>query len=435
MNSTRRSVVVTSLLILLAAFTSVMAQNMNTSNLTTSPYSRYGYGRLGSLGNTVTRSMGDVGIAVRSNLFTSLANPASLTAIDTLTMIFTVDLDAQLGTYDEGEKRTSKWDAGFAGMSFQAPLWRNFAMSLSLSPYSQVGYYYGDSERKPIQNPTSTRDTLTFANSHIGVGGVNNFVFGLGWRAFRTKRQEFNLGAQAGWLFGLIQHSGSLSTSSQANGTIISYDASIRGLYLRLGAQYTVRPDADNSFTLGAIYSPQLNLSVNADINKYSTDTISLSDRYRNAVKQPQQMGVGLTWQWARKLIVSAEYELDSWSKVNGLDPDMNLRSDLFNDVQRVALGAEYRPKLATNHFFQACRYRAGVNTKTNYVKVNGQKLQEYGATVGISMPVNKRSSLDFGFGYRTLRAEQSSMLNENYFTINLGLTFNEMMFFRNMLR
>ena len=77
--------------IVLALFAMTMmpmvAQNLNTSNLTSSPYNRYGYGRLGSMGNTVTRSMGDVGIAIRSNQYTILANPASLTAIDTLSML------------------------------------------------------------------------------------------------------------------------------------------------------------------------------------------------------------------------------------------------------------------------------------------------------------------------------------------------------------
>jgi hypothetical protein len=70
-------------IIVMALFAMIMtpmvAQNLNTSNLTSSPYNRYGYGRLGSTGNTVTRSMGDVGIAIRSNQYTTLANPASLT--------------------------------------------------------------------------------------------------------------------------------------------------------------------------------------------------------------------------------------------------------------------------------------------------------------------------------------------------------------------
>lgn len=431
-----RTIATVCLLIAMSAMCSLsVAQNLNTSNLTSSPYNRYGYGKLGSLGNSVTRSMGDVGIALRSNQYTTLANPASLTAIDTLTMIFTVDLDAQFGTFTEGTVSSRKWDAGFSGMSFQAPLWKNFAMSLSLSPYSSVGYYYGTSDKTPIQNPTQHHDTLSYASTHVGVGGINNFMFGLGWRPFRTKMQEMSLGVNVGWLFGNIQHDAQLSTSSQANNTFITYAEEIRGLYLQMGLQYTCRFNATQSLTLGAIYAPALNLHVNTEVRKSSTDTISTSDKYRHGIKQPSRWGVGLTYNIARKLTVSGEYEMTQWGKIAGLDTELQPQDGVFQDASRVAVGIEYLPKTVTNNFFKACRYRAGFNYKTSYIKVGGADLNELGATLGVSMPVNKRSAINLGVGYSTLRPSDDKMVKENYLTLNVGLTFNEMMFFRNMLR
>ncbi len=435
MNFFRHIAIVVLCLVISAICGTMLAQNLNPSNLSSSPYNRYGYGRMGSVGNTVTRSMGDVGIAVRSNQYTTLANPASLTAIDTLTMIFTVGLDAQLGTYVEDGSRNSKWDAGFSGMSFQAPLWRNFAMSLSLSPYSMVGYYYGSADKMEVQNPTQPHDTLTYGSTHTGVGGINNFMFGLGWRPFRTKMQELSVGANVGWLFGQIQHASTLSTSAQANNTFVMYDASVRALYLQFGAQYTCRFDATHSLTLGAIYAPELNMDVNASTVKYSTDTIMTSDKIRDGIRQPMRYGVGLTYNMARKLTITGEYEMTKWGKVAGLNTQMSLQDGVFNDAYRMAFGVEYLPKTATNNFFKACRYRFGANYKTSYLKVNGKELREFGATLGMSMPVNKRSALDLGVGYQSLLPEGGSMVKENYLTLNLGITFNEMMFFRNMLR
>jgi len=413
----------------------VVAQNLNTSNLTTSPYNRYGYGRLGSLGNSVTRSMGDVGIAIRSNQYTTLANPASLTAIDTLTCIFQCDLDAQFGTYSEGSSKDRKWDAGFSGMSFQVPLWRNFAMSLSLSPYSMVGYYYGTSDDIAIESPTIRHDTLSYSSTHSGVGGINNFMMGIGWRVFNTKMQQASIGVNSGWLFGTIRHDGNVNTSSQANGTYIAYEATIRGLYLQLGAQYSVKFNATRSLTLGATFSPKLNLSTDTESIKYSTDSISLNNRYRNSVKLPMRAGVGLTYNVARKLTVSAEAELTRWSEVQGLNSQMNAQEGLFNDVKRFAVGVEYLPKVVTNNYFKACRYRAGLSAKNSYLKVGNADLNEYAATLGMSLPVNKRSALNLGVGYSTLRPSTDNLVTENYLTLTLGITFNEMMFFRNRLR
>ena len=414
----------------------LMAQNLNRSNLTTSPYNRYGYGRMGSTGNTITRSMGDVGFAVRSNQYTNLSNPASLTAIDTLTMIFTVGIDGQYGTYTEGDSRDNSWDAGFSGMSFQMPLWRNFAMSLSFSPYSMVGYSYGTSDSVAIASPTVKHDTLSYSGTHSGVGGINNLMIGLGWRAFHNKRMELNLGANVGWLFGTIEHDATLTTSSQASSTYVRYNASVNGLYLELGAQYTYHIDARQSVTIGGIYTPKLNMSVDTEVLKYSADSISLSNELRgNDVKLPMRYGAGISYNIARKLTVSAEAEVTKWSEVPGLNTEMRAEENLFKDAKRMAAGVEYQPKVLTNHYFMACRYRAGFSAKSSYMKLGTASLREYAANLGMSMPVNKRSSLDWSVGYSTLRPSNGSMVKENYLTFSLGLTFNEMMFFRGRLR
>lgn len=413
----------------------LVAQNMNTSNLTSSPYNRYGYGRLGSLGNTVTRSMGDVGIAIRSNQYTSLANPASLTAIDTLTMIFSVGLDAQYGQYSEAGASSSKWDAGFSYMSFQMPLWRNFAMSLSFTPYSMVGYYYGTSDDVAIHSATVRHDTLTYSSLHQGLGGINNFMLGVGWRAFRNKHIDFNLGVNTGWLFGTIEHDGSLNTSSQATSTHLSYEASVRGLHLQLGAQYTQRFKAIHSVTVGATFTPRLNLSVDTESLKFSADTVSRNERYRSAVKLPMRWGVGVSYNIARKLTVAAEFEKTMWNDVTGLNTELVAEDGVFNNTTRIAAGVEYQPKVMTNRYLKICRYRAGASVKSDYLRVNGHSLREYSGNLGMSMPINRRSSFDIGVGYSAVRPQSGNMVKENYVTINLGLTFNEMMFFRGRLR
>lgn len=435
MNFYHRVVILLFLVVSVMTGSVMVAQNLNTSNLSSSPYNRYGYGRMGSLDNAVTRSMGGVGIAVRSNQFTTLANPASLTAIDTLTMIFSVGLDAQYGHYNEGAKSSNKWDAGFSYMSMHMPLWRNFALSLSLSPYSQVGYYYGTDDKFAIQSPVNKHDSLTTLSTHSGVGGINNFMMGIGWRPFRTKTQQANIGVNLGWIFGTIQHNGVLTTSTQANSTYATYEARVRGFQLEVGAQYTYQLNAVRSITVGGIFQPQLNLSADTETLKYSTDTITNSDRFRSTIKLPTRWGIGVTYSVARKLMISAEYEQTQWSKVMGFNPSLQATSDIFNDASRISIGAEYQPKVMTNSIWKASRYHAGLRYQTSYLRINESDLHELGANLGISMPINKRSFLDFGVGYTSLRPSDSHLVKEDYITFTLGITFNEMMFFRNRLR
>lgn len=411
------------------------AQDLNSSNLTQSPYTRYGYGKLGSLGNAVTHSMGDVGIAVRSSNTTNLTNPASLTAIDTLTMLFSAGLDGQYAAVAEGDLSENKWDGGFGYMSFHFPLWRNFAMSLSLTPYSKVGYYYGGTSKEPLSSSTVKNDSLTTATAYTGVGGLNNFMMGLGWRFLQQKMNEASFGVNVGYLFGTIQHDAMLSTSAQATGTYVSHQLSARGLLLGLGLQYSHRFNATRGVTVGATFQPKLNMSVDTHEMKYSTDTVQVTGRFRSAIKTPMSWGVGASYEIARKLILSAEFEQTQWSKVQGFNADMMVDDNVFNDVNRFALGLEYQPKALSRSYFQTCRYRLGFSTQNAYTKIKESSLREYSLNAGMSLPVNKRSSLDVGIGYTRLQPSDDNLVKENYLTFSLGITFNEMMFFRNKLR
>lgn len=421
--------------IMLMMGTVSFAQNLNQSNLSRSPYTRYGYGKLGSLGNTVTRSMGDIGVAVRSNSYTNISNPASLTAIDTLTMIFSMGLDGQFGALSEGDVTERNWDGGFSYMTFHFPLWNNFAMSLSLSPYSMVGYNYGSQDKKPLDSSINKHDSLSVVSLYNGVGGINNFMMGIGWRFLHQKMNEASFGMNFGYLFGTIEHDASLSTSSQATGTFVSHEMNVKGLMLGMGLQYTHRFNATRSMTVGATFQPEMNLSVDTHEMKYSTDTVQVNQRYRSEVKSPMKWGVGLTYEVARHLMLSAEYETTQWSKVKGFNADMAAADGLYEDVNRFAIGLEYLPKAISRSYFQTCRYRMGFSTRNAYLKVKDGTLREYSLNAGLSLPVNKRSALDFGFGYSRLQPSVESMVKENYLTFSVGVTFNEMMFFRNKLR
>lgn len=435
MNSIKNTVA----LIIMAVFAMIastsVAQDNNPSNLTGSPYTRYGYGKLGSIGNAATRGMGDLGIALRSNAYTTLSNPASLTAIDTLTMIFSMGLDADYSTFTEDGLKDRKWNGGFSYMSLHFPLWRNFAMSLSLTPYTMVGYDYGAVDKIHLESAINKHDTLGIVRLYNGTGGVNNFMMGIGYRPYASKMKELSVGANVGFLFGTIEHTASVTTTSQANSTVVDHEMTIRGLYLQFGAQYTHRFNALRSLTVGTTFQPSLNLNVGTEEIKLSTDTITVEDKFRSGVKAPMKLGLGASYSVARSLMVSAEYEFTQWSEVTGFKTDLTAAEEVYTNTHRFAVGAEYIPKAGSPHFWNNCRYRLGANTQNSYIQLGGSGLRETSVSAGLSMPVNRRCFLDFSFGYSHLQPSRSNVLKEDYLKFSLGITFNEMMFFRNRLR
>lgn len=412
-----------------------MAQDSNPSNLTSSPYTRYGFGRLGSVGNASTRGMGDIGIALRTNRYTNLYNPASLTAIDTLTMILDTALDAEWFTMSEDGTSEQNWNAGFSYLTLHFPLWNRFAGSIAYTPYSMVGYEYGNEMSASVDNALITNDTLVYSNTYSGKGGLQHFQLSLGWNPIKTRTAQLSLGLTAGYIAGTVDHSGVMYVSSgQSSSTFVSRSYSCSGFDLLFGLQYTQQLSPSKHLTLGATFAPRTDINSKVDVVKFSgRDTVGEDVTNRIKLSAPMKFGLGASYQYDRRLTISGEYTFENWAKVAGLDANLNCSSNVYQDINRIAAGVEYRPVLYGQGFFKNCLYRAGVSVKNSYVKSFGNQ-SEYSASCGIGMPL-RRSSFNFSVAYTYLKPDQKKLLKENYLHITLGITFNEMMFYRDRLR
>lgn len=424
---------------LMLPVSAAMAQNENPSNLTSSAYTRYGFGKLGSVSNASTRAMGDIGVVAYSNSFTNLYNPASLTAIDTLTMLVEAGFNGEWQFTSENGKHQKDFNSGFNYLSFHFPLWNRFAGALSLTPYSMVGYYYGTTTKNPIDNSISTTDTLSYTNNYQGTGGLQKIMASIGWRPIKGKNDMLNVGLNIALITGSVSHAGSVSiTSGQAHNTYITRGYSAKGLDLGLGVQYLRRLSIDRTLLFGATFSPKTPIKVSADNIKIAyQDTISVHERFN--VSAPMKFGIGAAYHIDRKLQVGAEYSLENWSKVAGLDANMKKTDDIYKNINKFAVGVEYQPSTFNQSYFKTCRYRAGLNFKNSYIETFGSQSNEYTASVGIGMPVGlmsrRRSLLNLSVEYTHLQPSDSKLMSEDYINITLGVTFNEMMFFRNRLR
>ena len=73
---------------LLVLLLTMLAGTSVAQNNTNSPYTRYGYGQLSEQGSSNSRAMGGIAYGLRDKYQTNFVNPASYTAIDSLTFIF-----------------------------------------------------------------------------------------------------------------------------------------------------------------------------------------------------------------------------------------------------------------------------------------------------------------------------------------------------------
>lgn len=413
--------------------TIAIAQDSNPSNLTSSPYTRYGFGKLGNVGNAATRSMGDAGIALRTNQYTNLYNPASLTAIDTLTMIFDTALNAEWFSMSENGSREKDWNSGFSYLTMHFPLWNRFAGAIAYSPYSMVGFEYGNVDSISITNPFTKDGKLYDSSIYSGHGGLQHFQLSLAWNPIKRRTAQLNFGLSAGYICGNVDYSGT-ETSSMGDNTYTVREYSCMGWDLLLGMQYTQQLKPEHSLTFGVTFSPRTHIGCDAEDVKFcGNDSVGERVSQSLSLSSPMKFCFGVGYNMGRGTTFLADYTFENWSKVAGLDANLKKVNGIYQDVHKFSVGFERRPVTYSESFFKNCTYRAGASFKNTYVKAFSNQ-KEYTATCGIGCPAG-RSTFNLSVAYTHLQPEKSSMIKENSICLTLGITFNEMMFYRNKLR
>lgn len=433
LNSKKKFIIIA---LLAVVCTGVKAQNMNPSNNGSTPYSRYGYGRLAETSFVRNRAMGGIGYGLRTNQQTNTMNPASYTAIDSLTFLFDFALNAQIDKYKEYGLSESKWDGGLDYLAMQFPIGKYFSASLGLLPYSYVGYSYGVSDSLAVEG--SADDTkIAYTQAYAGNGGLNKVYLGFGAEPFKG----ISVGVNVGYIFGEIANDWAVVfPNAGISSTSANRKISARALELEFGVQLNRTFNEKHEVTVGGVFAPKMNMRL--DATNITTTAFSDTVSSDQTVNIPMKYGVGFTYVYDKRLTVGADYSMEAWGDVYGLNDNLERQKNMYKDRSKFAIGGEYIPSLINRNYFQRMRYRLGAHYSESYidVKVNpndpGSRNKEFGMTVGLGFPLKGQKSLiNVAFEYIDVKPQNKTYLSESYFQFNVGLTFNEFWFFKNKIK
>lgn len=133
---------------LLFAADGIQAQN---NNFTESPYTRFGLGRLGERTTISGHSMGGLGVGLRQGTYVNAVNPASYSAVDSMTFIFDFGASTGITWYAENGKKDNRKMGNIEYFAMLFPISKSIAMSAGVLPYSASGYQFGSVEdRKSV---------------------------------------------------------------------------------------------------------------------------------------------------------------------------------------------------------------------------------------------------------------------------------------------
>ena len=200
---------------------------------TNSPYTRYGYGNLSdqSFGNS--KAMGGLSYGLRDGFQINASNPASYTAVDSLTFLFDAGLSLQNANFKEGTVQTNAKNSTVDYIAMQFRLFEGMGFSAGFLPYSTVGYNMShtyDLGTDALGNPIQVND------SYNGTGGLQQVYVGLGYKVFKN----LSVGVNFSYLFGEISHSITTTfNNSNAFSSVRTDMIDVSDYKLDLGLQYT----------------------------------------------------------------------------------------------------------------------------------------------------------------------------------------------------
>ncbi|MBQ0069983.1 MAG: hypothetical protein KBT09_09575 [Bacteroidales bacterium] len=392
------------------------------AQVTSSPYSKIGYGILSDNASGIQRSMGGVGYAMQDGRAINVMNPASYSQVDSLTFIWDVGLDATYLMSKEGTKKGDSFGGGLDYLKGQFKIAKRLGGSFGLLPYSSVGYSFGN--------------TLGSGSEyHEGSGGLLQLYVGAGYELFKG----LSVGANGSYMFGTISNINSLTTSSN---TLFLREMQVRDYNVNVGIQYAYDLDKDSRIVVGATFTPKKSFHGNTwglyyDNQDAKADTVGMT-KLNGKFEQPNTFGVGLSYNYKKQFLAEVDFTYQDWAKAKYTPiAGFEAKDTKFNNRWKAAAGVQYTPN-KRGSYLGVMKFRVGGFYNNDYMNIAGNSVKDYGVSAGVGLPVpgvTGKTTLNLGIEWKRRQASPQKLIQEDYLSFTVGINVNEVWFWKNKIR
>ena len=396
------------------------------------PYSVFGVGDLYRSGTAFNKGMGGVGVALRNKRYVNVMNPAAVTARDTLSIMADFALESTNKMLTQGDVNSAQNTFNLHDFIFSFPVYRKSAMYFGLQPFSSIGYNF----TSPVTDPAIIGHTGNVTYTSEGSGSVYNLFIGGGV----TLWDHWSFGIEYDHFFGNLKKDTGMTFSNASYRNIVSgYSMMLRGNSAKLGVQYEKALDNGLIFTAGATYRFGTNmtgyvhdrqiatLSSSLDTLRYVSDTLSHG---AGRAKFGDELAIGVALRSGRKWMAEIDYIRSDWSR-SGMDKVTgfkNTGASTFSatTAQSIRAGFSYTPNYNDSRYYlRRVDYRIGTYYDRAYYKLDGNNIDSFGVTFGVTLPIAKAYNyITLGVDIGQRASKRDNLVRERYvnFTISMNI-------------
>jgi len=440
-----------------------------------SPYSRYGLGEIRFPGSVKQIGMGRTGVAVADPDRINALNPAALSGLDAAVVEGGFSAEVARQSTDAAAQTVNSASIRYFSLAF--PVIRNvWGAGLGVRPYSSVGYSVSDIRE------SETCQCGRLNTTYAGDGDITAYSLSSGYAPFARRLDRFrasalhdslsrtgdtaairkkenglkalgglSVGIQGSWLFGTLNHTRSVDFLDSASFLDSRFRNSLTlgDVVASLGLLYKLDLGKDRFFNLGVSVSPASSVAAKRNVLWYTYRSNAFFDDIRDTVQYvvDEKGDVGLPLAWSAGIAigrknawtVSGSYETQQWSKYEVF----GVRDTLLNSTAASA-GVEWIPSFGGPHWIQNIWYRLGGYYTSSYLQLNGHRINDYGITLGLGIPVLKadqsramspiyqqKAMIQLAVEAGRTGTRAGGLLEQQYVRFHVGIVFKELWFIK----
>ena len=411
------------LVILIFSCFSVFSQT-NTG----SPYSLNELGEINFTGNVSYQSMGGIDSSIDSIEF-NINNPSSLAKIKTTNYL--------IGTFYKSSSISNsllKENIKTSNINYIAigiPV-KKFGFGFGVLPYSSVGFNLQTTEEYNDDNSISSRlfgaeGNINKAFLSVGIPFLKYFSLGASanYNFGKFNYEKFNL--MNGVNYGVFSNS-----SSEITGFTYNFSSNVLIPLkndLSLSLLFSLYPEGElDSYNIESLYTSSASSISLESLGDFVDIDLNARGLENTKLPVPKKSIYSIGLEKKNSWFIGAQYENKLSSGFENVFLD--IRNVSYRDANSISFGGYFIPDSSSLvSYWKRVKYRFGIKNDKKSIIVNNLPINQFSLNLGLGLPIAGLSKANLGLEIGKIGNDD--LIKENYFSLKLGLSLNDVWFIK----